>query len=183
MHEMVMVEKALDMILDECEGRGVSRVTGVTLTIGELMDVVDELVPSLFEYMARGTICEGAELVIKHVPAYVQCHKCHEAWHIDVRDQSTWTCPRCGAFKNYRMVSGREFKIDSIEVEMGVPEAEAQGAPATGEGATAADAAVESVCGGDAVKGGACDAEAGWLAAAVPMREPVSTVGVEQIEA
>lgn len=118
MHEMGLVSRAVSAVLEEVEGAGVARVTTVNLKIGELMDVVDELVPGLFDYLSRGTVLEGAQLVIEKVPAYVQCRSCHEAWHVDVLDRSTWVCPRCGVEKNYRMVSGREFLIDTIEVEM-----------------------------------------------------------------
>ena len=72
------------------------------------------------------TPCPCRYIVIKHVPASVQCHGCQEAWRIDVRDEATWTCPRCGAHKDYRMISGREFRIDSIEVEAGDAGREAQ---------------------------------------------------------
>ena len=123
MHEMTLMENVLDVVLSEVEGKDVARVTEVHMTIGELMDVIDELVEPLFQFLARGTLAEDAKIVINHVDAYVQCHGCQEAWHIDVRDESTWTCPRCGAYKNYRLVSGREFTIDYLGVEA-APEAD-----------------------------------------------------------
>ena len=117
MHEMGLVSQVVDAVLEEVEGTDVVRVTAVHLSVGELMDVVEELVPGLFGYLARGTVLEGAELTMKKVPAYVQCRKCHEAWHIDPMDEATLVCPRCGTPKTYRLVSGREFRIDTIEVE------------------------------------------------------------------
>ena len=119
MHEMALMEQVVDIVVEEAQRQGAARVSVVHLTFGELTDVIVDLVPGLFEYLTRGTIAEGAEVVIKRVPAYVQCRVCNEAWHIDVRDQSSWTCPRCGAHKKYRLISGREFRIDSIEVEAG----------------------------------------------------------------
>ena len=127
MHEMALVCQLVDIVQGELEGRDVERVACVRLTVGELMDVVDELVPGLFRYVARGTAAQDAEVVIRHAPAYVQCRRCNDAWHIDVRDEATWTCPRCGAYKDYRLVSGREFRVDSIEVELA-------GAPRASEG-------------------------------------------------
>ena len=119
MHEMALLEKVVDIVLEEAQARGADRVTAVHLTFGELSDVMEDVVPGLFSFLARGTVAEGARVVIAHVPAYVQCRKCNEAWRIDVHDEATWTCPRCGAYKKYRLISGREFRIDSIEVEAG----------------------------------------------------------------
>ena len=116
---MGLVSRLVDVLLGELEGKGIERVACVRLSIGEHMDVVEELVPGLFSYLARGTALQDAEVRIERVPAIVQCVACHDAWHIDVRDETTWTCPRCGAYKKYRMVTGREFRIDSIEVEVG----------------------------------------------------------------
>ena len=121
MHEMALMENVLDIVLSEAERTGAKRVTAVHLTFGELSDVIVDMVPGLFEYLTRGTIAEGAEVVIKRVPAYVQCRCCNEAWHIDMRDDATRTCPRCGARQKYHLISGREFRIDSIEVEAAVP--------------------------------------------------------------
>lgn len=196
MHEMALVSQFLDIILDEIEGKGVKRVTSVHLTIGELMDVVDELVPGLFKYLARGTVCEDAEVVIKDVPAYVQCHECHEAWHINVRDQSTWTCPRCGAYKKYRMISGREFRLDSIEVEMETPEDAEEGAamaeeaaesgwvaegpapaPVTAGEGQAAEPAEAAAAEGSAAEPAAEVAEA--VEAAAPVAQPATAAPVE----
>ena len=117
MHEMALMEQVVDIVLEEAQRQGAARVVAVHLTFGELTDVIVDMVPGLFEFLARGTAAEGAEVAIGRTPAYVQCRKCNEAWRIDVRDEATWTCPRCGAYKKYHLISGREFRIDSIEVE------------------------------------------------------------------
>ena len=46
----------------------------------------------------------------------VICNECGTPFPIDVHDAATWTCPHCGAHKNYRLYSGNEFKVDRIEV-------------------------------------------------------------------
>ena len=121
MHEMALMEQVVDIVLEEAQRQGAARVVAVHLTFGELADVIVDMVPGLFEFLARGTAAEGAEVAIERTPAYVQCRKCNEAWRIDVRDEATWTCPRCGGYKKYHLISGREFRIDSIEVEAAVP--------------------------------------------------------------
>lgn len=123
MHEMALVRNVVDVVLGECEGKGIKAVKAVHLTIGELSDVVEDFVPSLFQFLARGTIAADAKIVIRRTPLLVRCDECGEIFHIDVRDEATWVCTRCGARQKYHMVSGREFRIERIEVEAGEPEA------------------------------------------------------------
>ena len=93
MHEMALMEQVVDIVLEEAQRQGAARVVAVHLTFGELADVIVDMVPGLFEFLARGTAAEGAQVAIERTPAYVQCRKCNEAWRIDVRDEATWTCP------------------------------------------------------------------------------------------
>ena len=123
MHEMALMRDVVDIVLKECEGKGVRSVKAVYLTIGEMRDVIDEYVPSLFEYLARGTIAEHAKVVIRHTPTLVRCegidarHPCGNIFPIDVHDSKTWECPRCHAYQRYSLFSGGEFRIDRIEVK------------------------------------------------------------------
>jgi len=118
MHEMSLVRKVVDMVLDECEGRDVIKVSLVHLTIGDMYDVVEEFVPGLFRHLARGTVAEDAEVVITRMPITAICSKCGFVILVDVHDESTWECPQCHARGDYRLNTGREFFIDSIEVEV-----------------------------------------------------------------
>ncbi len=117
MHEMSLIKPVIEAVLKQCEGRGVASVKTVHLTIGEMHDVIEEYVPGLFRFLARGTVAENADVVIRHVPMTVRCNACGSIFRIDVHDQQTWGCAECGARQNYHLYSGREFFIDSIEVE------------------------------------------------------------------
>lgn len=125
MHEMSLVRNVLDIVLDACKGHPVSEVHKVRLTIGELSDVVDAYVPGLFRYLARGTVAENAEIEITRVPVRLRCKGCGEIFELDLdalraHDERAQTCPHCGAFKNYRMIGGSEFRVEDIEVEQTV---------------------------------------------------------------
>ena len=54
-------------------------------------------------------------MVVRRVPITVRCNACGEVFPLNVYDEKTWACPRCGAFKNYALASGLEFAIDRIE--------------------------------------------------------------------
>jgi hydrogenase nickel incorporation protein HypA/HybF len=117
MHEMSLIRPVVDAVLDTCNGRDIAAVTKVYLTIGESYDVLEDYIPGLFRFLARDTIAKYAEVAITRIPIRVRCNDCGEIWQIKIRDESTWTCPRCGSHQNYSLFSGREFRIDSIEVE------------------------------------------------------------------
>ena len=116
MHEMALVRKVVEIVLDECEGRDVSSVHAVHLTIGEMADVIEEYIPDLFRHLAKGTVAQDASIVIRRIPMTVRC-ECGNIFHIDSCDPKTWECPCCHAYQKYRLFSGNEFQVDFIEVE------------------------------------------------------------------
>ena len=124
MHEMALVHEVVNVVLAECEGKGVHEVRRVNLAVGETRDVIDAYVPGLFRYIAKDTIAENAEVTIRRIPFTVRCTECGDIFHVDVRDPSTWECPRCHARQKYRMFTGGEFCIESIEVVGEVPDGE-----------------------------------------------------------
>lgn len=116
MHEMSLVRNIVNIVLEECADKGVTKVQGVDLVVGQLHDMLDAYVPDLFRFLARDTIAAEAEVTIRRVPLTVMCHECGDIFPIDVRDPKTWSCPRCGAYKKYRVFSGDELYIETIRV-------------------------------------------------------------------
>lgn len=116
MHEMSYVRPLVETILEECARNNVREVRRINLSIGEMLDMVEEYIPGLVCFLGRGTPIENAEVRIARVPFYVRCIDCGDIFKIDVRAEETWRCPRCGAHRRYRIFSGRELRLDSIEV-------------------------------------------------------------------
>lgn len=119
MHEMVMIHKMLAAVLDECKGTNVASVTAINVTIGEATDIVDEFVQDMFQFLARDTLAQGATLNVSRTPLRVQCNQCGAEFPIKIRCEESWTCSHCGAYHDYHLISGREFRIDSFEVTYG----------------------------------------------------------------
>lgn len=115
MHEMGITRELVDTVVAKAEQAGASKVAEVYLKIGFARDVVDELLEGAFRYLARGTVAEGAQLLIERVPFMVRCNHCDLVFHIDVHEESTWVCPLCSA-KDYHLESGLEFRIESMAV-------------------------------------------------------------------
>lgn len=122
MHEMSLLHDVVDIVLDAVKDTDVKAVTKVVLAVGEMRDVVDEYVPSLFKRLARDTIAQDAEICIIHVPTTARCRQCGFVLPVDLNNEDTWNCPSCGTCKDFRIVTGNEFIVQTIEVEMGYSE-------------------------------------------------------------
>lgn len=117
MHEMSVVRDIVAMVCDACRGYRDAHVRQVHLTVGAMHDVETDLVPGLFRFLAKGTPAQDAELSIKVVPVTLRCGVCGEIFPYDIWHRGVATCPQCGATRCHAIYSGKEFFLDSIEVE------------------------------------------------------------------
>ncbi len=113
MHELSVTENILAIVSRHATRANAQRVTRIYLVIGELSSIVDDSVQFYFDFLARDTVAAGAELVFQRLPVTLQCGDCEHRWQPTSAD---WTCPACGAARA-SVVAGREFYVDSIEVE------------------------------------------------------------------
>ena len=115
MHEMQLVENVVDIVLEQAKLADAKKVLYVKLKIGELRDIVDELMEKCFQFLARGTMAEESVLEIEKVPFVVKCSKCGKEKHAMIHDYATMSCDDCGC-KSLELVSGREFLIEDMEI-------------------------------------------------------------------
>ena len=115
MHEMALVRNVVNIVTEEAEVAGAARVTKVHIVLGEGRDVVEDYFESLFQFLARGTVAEKAQVILHKKPYMVRCHACGSEFHLIPIDKRTWTCPNCGVYKDYELVSGMKFYISKIE--------------------------------------------------------------------
>lgn len=115
MHEMSIVSNVVDVVVKHAEKSGAQKVISVTLVVGELHDVVDDLMESCFKFLARGTIAEGSSLRLVKVPMRAQCKDCLLVYPMNLRDRETLICPDCGSGE-FRIYNGNEFIIRDIEI-------------------------------------------------------------------
>lgn len=113
MHEMSLVRALVESVSNVVERNGAKRATEVWLTIGAGRDVVKPMFADLFDHLSKGTVLEGAELIINETPYLVRCNDCGMIYHVDIFDRKTLNCPRCQAH-HYSVHSGKEFEIDRI---------------------------------------------------------------------
>ena len=110
MHELSLSGAIVKTVEKHAEGR---RVTVVNLRVGSLRQVVPDTLAFSFQFVARGTVCEGARLEQELVRASLRCNACAHEWPIEV---PAFRCPACGT-SDVAVASGDELLVESIEVE------------------------------------------------------------------
>ncbi len=114
MHELSVTQSILEIAVDYAKRNQAARIVEIHLQIGEITDFDDEWIQRYFDFVSKGTIAEGAKLRITRVPAKLQCQACSSVFSLD---RSTWNsqCPSCQS-KDTQLISGREFRIEALEV-------------------------------------------------------------------
>jgi len=104
----------LDIALEYANRHQATKIIEIHLKIGEISDFDDEWLQRYFDFISKQTIAEGTKLCISRIPARMQCERCNLIFPLD---QSTWDpqCPSCQS-KESHLISGREFRVESLEV-------------------------------------------------------------------
>jgi hydrogenase nickel incorporation protein HypA/HybF len=110
MHELSLSSAIVNTAVKHAGGR---RVTVVSLRVGRLRQVVPDTLEFYFEFVARGTPCEGARLEQQVIDARLRCRPCALEWEIEI---PAFRCPTCGG-SDVEIATGNEFEVESIEVE------------------------------------------------------------------
>jgi hydrogenase nickel incorporation protein HypA/HybF len=112
MHEYPITERIIRIAEKRGAEAQASRVEAITLVVGEQSGFIGESIRMYFGIIAEGTLCEGAELVIKPVRPKLRCAACGAYFH---REPLSFVCPECGGDGAPTGI-GREFYIESISV-------------------------------------------------------------------
>lgn len=120
MHELSLSSAVVNTVVKHAEGRPVEVVN---LRIGRLRQVVPETLDFYFDFVARDTVCDGAELKYEIIDARLRCNPCATEWGIEIPH---FRCPTCGG-SDVEVASGNEFEVESIEI--GEPSAPLQHRP------------------------------------------------------
>ena len=109
-HELSLSSAIVNTVVKHADGRP---VTVVYLRVGALRQVVPDTLEFYFEFVARGTVCEGARLEQELIAARLRCRGCGHEWAIEI---PAFRCPEC-AGSDVEIAAGNEFEVESIEVE------------------------------------------------------------------
>jgi hydrogenase nickel incorporation protein HypA/HybF len=112
MHEVGLMQNALDMAFAHVQRAGATRIHRMCLRVGELSGVVPEALELAFGAAAPGTPADGAELIIERIAVVCRCEHCNQTFQ---PEDVVYLCPICGAI-NSRVQQGRELELASLEV-------------------------------------------------------------------
>ena len=113
MHEVSICESIIDILAEHAAKEGAAKVTYVRLKVGEMAGVVEDSLRFAFEIVAKGTVAEGAELVIDHIPLTAKCHGCGALFAVK---GYAFSCEACKGTE-IDIVSGRELLVYEIDLQ------------------------------------------------------------------
>ena len=112
MHEVSLMQSALEIAEEQAYSQGATRIHAITLRIGRLAGVVPEALGLAFEVVTAGTRAEGASLEVETVEIVCRCPACEKDFTpIDF----IFRCPLCGR-PSGDVRRGREMELASMEV-------------------------------------------------------------------
>jgi hydrogenase nickel incorporation protein HypA/HybF len=118
MHELPIIQSLVKTVLTASEANHASKVVSVDLTIGEMRDLIEDLVQNYFTYCTKNTIASEAVLNIKRLPLILRCKECgntEELTKSEFLNRAKVVCADCSGTK-LSMVQGQEFIIENIGV-------------------------------------------------------------------
>ncbi|WP_035277056.1 hydrogenase maturation nickel metallochaperone HypA [Desulforegula conservatrix] len=115
MHELPITKSILDVVVKHAALNRVEKVVSITLNIGVLSDLEPEFIQKYFDWISKGTVADGAILKMNKSPLILLCSACSWSYEQDISSGS-FTCPECGASEGFRIVSGKGYYIQDMEV-------------------------------------------------------------------
>ena len=120
MHELSMAMSVLDIVLEKANQEHATKITEMTIEIGELLFLNPEQFQFCMELVIEKTLAENATLTITEKPSKVKCKVCGNEFRWDRSPDDHLVFPilecECGS-KDLKIVEGRELNIVSIRIE------------------------------------------------------------------
>jgi len=112
MHELSLLENVREILESHAQSQNFAKVTRVTLEIGKLSCVEPEALRFGFDVVMKGSLVEGAELVITETSGIGLCRQCGLQSVIETLYDP---CAECGC-PYMDVVQGAEMKIKDLIV-------------------------------------------------------------------
>ena len=112
MHEIGLVQEALQLAEEQARRHGAARIHRIHLRVGRLAGVEPEALAFAFEVARVGTLAERAVLEVESIAAACYCQSCH---HDFTTEDYVLACPVCGR-PSSDLRAGQELELASLEV-------------------------------------------------------------------
>ncbi len=113
MHEIRIAEDLAAIVLETAFREGLSEVTSVNVSFGQLVQIVPDIFKFAFGEAVRGTIAANAAVAIEILPVKLKCSDCGSESELA---GNLFACQKCSS-TDLEILQGREVFIKTIEGE------------------------------------------------------------------
>jgi hydrogenase nickel incorporation protein HypA/HybF len=113
MHEVSLIESVVAIVAEERRRQVFSKVRTIRLELGALGHAEPDALQFCFDAVTKGTIADGARLMIDIIPGEGICSACGQ--RLGMVDRFA-ICPLCGS-PTVLMTAGGELRVAELEVE------------------------------------------------------------------
>jgi len=113
LHELGITQSIVEIAERTAAKQQATKILSVTVEVGSLSGVVPEALEFCFEACTNGTLLEGAQLLIKRIPASARCCDCSREFPLE---ELLACCPDCGSAAG-ELLSGEELRVKELEID------------------------------------------------------------------
>ena len=100
MHELGVISNLVDASERLAAQNGIHKLAYIKVNVGEMSGVVSQYMKNLWKIGTKGTVLEGAELMVNDIAAIVECEECAKQFSLmESADENNDKpcCPKCGS--------------------------------------------------------------------------------------
>ena len=116
MHELSVTKNIYNIVQKHALRNNVSKVISVRLEIGALSDLENDWIQRYFDHLSKGSVVEGAKLIIQRIPAQLKCNHCEQIFELNKLPVQGFACSYCQS-KNVILLTGREYNIIEMKAQ------------------------------------------------------------------
>lgn len=113
MHELSLTQSLVAIAEEHARAAGGTVIRSITVEVGELSGAIPEALEFAFDVCSRGTLAEGAALILRRIPGHGRCAAC--AAEADCHELLA-VCPKCGALA-FELDAGQELRVVELEID------------------------------------------------------------------
>lgn len=113
MHELSLTQSLLEIAETHARRAGAAVIRTITLEVGELSGASPEALAFAFDVCSKGTLAEGATLILRRVTGHGRCLVCQSEAPVAT---ITAVCPACGQLA-FAIDEGSELRLLDMEID------------------------------------------------------------------
>lgn len=113
MHELAICQALMSQVEIIAHDNHAVRITSITIGMGPLSGVEEQLLKDAYPFASAGTIADGAELQIQLTPLKVKCTKCGKE---STAKPNRLLCSHCNDWRT-ELLSGDELVLLRVELD------------------------------------------------------------------